>query len=144
MARRSRARTFQSVRKLIVLALAVGTLAGAGPALASPTVRLTILHYVHGCHVWDKTKSPAARLVVRPGTKVTLRSSCPMDFDFAQTSGPKLARGSGRLHAGMTWTILFAKRGVYRFRAVNVQSSEQQGLQTLGPDNGLRLTVVVR
>ena len=144
MARRSPARTVRSVRKLIVLALALGALAGSGPALASPTLRLTILHYVRGCHVWDKTKSPTARLVVDPGSRVTLRSSCPMDFDVVQTSGPKLTRATGRLHAGTTWTLVFAKRGVYKFRAVNVQSSEQQGLQTLGPDNGLALTVVVR
>jgi len=36
------------------------------------------------------------------------------------------------------------RKGVYRLKAVNVESSAQQGLQTLGPDNTLVLTVRVR
>ena len=39
---------------------------------------------------------------------------------------------------------MFRKAGVYRLTAKNVQSSAEVGLQTLGPDNTLTLTVVVR
>ena len=67
-----------------------------------------------------------------------------MDFDFSQTTGPKLALGDVRTHTGTVRTIVFKKAGVYKLRAKNVQSSEEQGLQTLGADNALTLTVVVK
>jgi hypothetical protein len=69
--------------------------------------------------------------------------SCPMSFDVRQTAGPKLVLGNPRFAAGTTRTIVFAKPGVYRLVAQNVETSEEMGLQTLGPDNVLRLTVRV-
>jgi hypothetical protein len=49
-----------------------------------------------------------------------------------------------RWQTGTSHTITFAKRGLYKLKAVNVQSSEEMNLQTLGPDNALVLTVRVR
>ena len=46
--------------------------------------------------------------------------------------------------AGTTRTIVFAKRGVYKLLARNIQSSDQLGLETLGDDNVLTLTIRVR
>jgi len=40
-------------------------------------------------------------------------------------------------------TLVFAKRGLYKLQATNVESSEQMGMTTLGPDNVLVLTVQV-
>ena len=131
--------------RLAVLFAVVAALL-AGPAAASPTVRLTIMHYVQGCHVWElagKTLGPATTLKVRPGTRVEFRSDCPMDFDFMQTSGPRLALGTARMYAGTSRTIVFARRGTYRLTVKNVQTSEERGLATLGADNGLTLTVRV-
>jgi len=133
------------VRRLVLLLL-VAAAVTAAPAAASPTVRLTILHYVRGCHVWQvggRTLGPATTLKLRPGTRVELRSSCPMDFDLTQLAGPRLALGGARLFAGTSRRIVFARRGVYRLTAKNVQSSEERGLVTLGPDNGLVLVVRV-
>ena len=118
--------------------------APVGSAAGSRTVRLAILHNVNGCHVWSSSHKPAARVVVRPGTRLVIRPSCPMDFDFRQVAGPKLALGGERVYAGTTRTLVFRKRGIYRLVAKNVQSSEEQGLETLGPDNRLTLTVVVK
>ena len=67
-----------------------------------------------------------------------------MDFSFTQTGGPKLDLGDSTTHAGTVRRIVFPRTGVYRLAVKNVQTSEQQGLQTLGPDNGLTLTVIVR
>lgn len=67
-----------------------------------------------------------------------------MDFDVVQLRGPALRLGPPRVHAGQTRFITFTRRGSYTLRAKNVQSSAQLGLQTLGPDNTLMLTVVVR
>jgi hypothetical protein len=118
-----------------------------GAMAASPTLRMDIVHVVRGCHVWSTAKGqagPAAKVTLKPGTRLQIRVSCPMDFDFRQIAGPKLFLGDPRTHTGTVRTIVFKKAGVYRLTATNVQSSTEMGLQTLDADNTLRLTVVVR
>jgi hypothetical protein len=125
-----------------LLVIAASLFAVAAP---SKTVRLAIVHAVHGCHVWQTSHSlgSAGVLKATAGTKVVLRVNCPMDFTLTQVRGPKLALGDPTMHTGTTRTIMFAKRGTYVIRAVNIQSSEAQGLQTLGPDSPLTLTLKV-
>ena len=136
-------------RVLIGLAVASATVAVAtgGAAAASSTVRLTIVHVVEGCHVWGDVNGqplgPSRTLKVKRGTAVSIRINCPMSFDFVQLAGPKLALGASLTHAGTVRTVVFAKRGVYKLQATNVESSEQMGMTTLGPDNTLVLTVRV-
>ena len=136
-------------RVLIGLAVAfaaVGVATG-GAAAASSTVRLTIVHVVQGCHVWGDVNGNALKasqtLKVKRGTKVAIRINCPMSFDFVQLAGPKLALGASLTQAGTVRTLVFAKRGVYKLQATNVESSEQMGMTTLGADNVLVLTVKV-
>jgi len=131
------------MNRLLVAACAGIVLAVAPAAAASPTVRLAILHTVRGCHVWSTTGKASATMTVKRGARVVIRASCPMDFDFLQTAGPKLALGDARTHAGTMRTIVFAKRGLYKLVVTNVQTPEEQGLQTLGPTNTLTLTVRV-
>src|SRR5512133_1899884 len=38
----------------------------------------------------------STRLVVKSGTRLVIRAGCPMDFDYVQKAGPKLALGSRR------------------------------------------------
>jgi hypothetical protein len=131
---------------LVLAAAAVGVPTGAA-AVASPTVRMTIVHFVQGCHVWGDVsgspQGPTRTLAVKHGTRVQIRVNCPMSFNFVQLAGPKVALGDPLSQPGTARTIVFAKKGVYKFKATNVQTSEEQGLQTLGPDNVLRLTVRV-
>jgi hypothetical protein len=111
------------------------------------TVSMSIVHVFRGCHVWmlgSRQLGPSAVVPVKPGTKLKLRVSCPMDFDLVQLAGPKLAFGGPRFYAGTTRVLTFRKVGVYRFAARNVQSSDEAGLETLGDDNALRLTIRVR
>jgi hypothetical protein len=133
-----------AMRRLVLVSVVAAALAAVPTTAASPTVRLAIIHWVSGCHVWSSTKKPTARIVVHRGTRLAIRVSCPMDFDFRQTAGPKLKFGPARVYSGTTRTVLFRARGVYRLVGKNVQSSEERGLGTLGADNMLRLTVVVR
>jgi hypothetical protein len=130
----------------VAAALTVAPVGGA--ALVSHTVRLAIVHVVQGCHVWGTVDSqplgPTRTIVVKRGTRLQIRVSCPMDFSFRQTAGPRLALGDPVTHTGTVRTIVFRKRGLYRLRAVSLQTSEEMGLQTLGPDNVLKLTVRVR
>jgi len=125
-----------------VLALVAAVFAVAAP---SKTVRLTIIHTVRGCHVWQSSHDlgPSGTVTLARGGKLVLRVSCPMNFTLTQTRGPKLVLGNPVMSTGTSRTITFAKRGVYVLRAVNVQSSADMGLQTLGPDNALTLTVRV-
>jgi hypothetical protein len=127
--------------------VALAAVPAGGAAIASPTIRMAIVHVVRGCHAWStatKIVGPSRTLTVARGTRLVVRANCPMDFVFAQTAGPKLNLGTGRTYAGTTRTIVFGKTGVYKLRAKNVQSSEEQGLVTLGPDHVLTLTVRVK
>lgn len=116
-------------------------------AVASPskTISLAIVHAVSGCHAWQSTQvhGPTGTLALHAGDKIVLRVNCPMDFTLTQIRGPKLALGDPTMHTGTTRKLVFVKRGTYVLRAVNLQTSEQAGLQTLGADNVLRLTVKV-
>jgi hypothetical protein len=136
-------------RILLGFALAVAAVAvptGAAAAV-SPTVRMTIVHVVQGCHSWGNDLSqplgPTRTLTVKRGTHLQIRMNCPMSFDFAQLSGPALALGAPRSYPGTVRTIVFARKGVYRLQATNVESSEQMGMTTIGADNVLVLTVRV-
>lgn len=128
--------------------VAGAALAAVPTAAALPTVRLTLIHVLHGCHIWgtvDGQPLGATRtLTIAHGTRLVVRVNCPMAFDVTQTAGPKLAGGLGRWETGTSHTLVFAKVGVYRLKAVNVQSSAELNLQTLGPDNTPRLVVRVR
>jgi hypothetical protein len=136
------------MRKLAICLVVGAALAVIPTAAASPTVRLTLIHVLRGCHVWgtaDSRPFGAAHAVqLKRGSRIEIRVSCPMAFDVTQVAGPKLRSGLGRWETGTTHALVFAKVGVYRFKAVNVQSSEEMNLQTLGPDNTPVLTVRVR
>ena len=125
-----------------LLALVSVVFAVAAP---SKTVQLAIVHTVSGCHIWQGTHShgPATVLKLKQGDKITVHVTCPMDFTLVQLKGPRLVLGDPTLHTGTQRTIRFAKRGVYILQATNIQSSADMGLQTLGPDSSLRLTVTV-
>jgi hypothetical protein len=108
---------------------------------------MSIVHVLRGCHVWAlgaKQLGATAIVTVKPGTKLKLRVNCPMDFDIAQVAGPRLALGDPRFYTGSTRVLTFKKVGVYRFVGKNVQTSDEVGLETLGDDNSLKLTIRVR
>jgi hypothetical protein len=128
-----------------VLVVVVIALASAAPGGAAQTVRLTIEHVVQNCHIWKsgtKALGPSTKLTLSRGARVVIRSDCPMDFDLAQTKGPKLALA--RLYAGQSKTLVFRATGTYRLTVTNVQTPEERGLTVLGQPNTLSLTVVVR
>ncbi len=134
--------------KLLLCVVLGAFLVAAPAAVASPTVRLTIIHVMRGCHVWgtvDSTPLGASRTIrVTRGTRLQIRDNCPMAFDVVQIAGRKLALGPSRWQPGTAHTLVFLNRGVFKLQAKNVQSSEEMGLATLGPDNTLVLTISVR
>ena len=102
-------------RLVVAFAAAVASLAApAGGAVASPTVRLAISHVVSHCHVWrtpTKLLGPSTKIAVTRGTRIVIRSDCPMDFDFVQMKGPRLSLGDPRTYAGASRTLMFRKAG---------------------------------
>lgn len=134
-------------RAALLTAAVLLTLVVPGTAAASPTLRLTIAHVVQHCHVWrtpTKLLGASTKLTVKPGTRLVIRADCPMDFDYKQTAGPRLALGNPRTFAGQSRVIAFRKRGVYQLQVRNVQTPEDRGLVTLGETNTLTLTVVAK
>jgi RND superfamily putative drug exporter len=134
-------------RGLVLTAAMSLVLAMPATTAASPTIRLAIAHVVEHCHVWRtsaRTLGATAKLTLKPGARVVIRADCPMDFDYVQTAGPRLALGDRRTFAGEARVIVFRKAGIYRLRVSNVQTPEDRGLVTLGETNTLTLTVVVR
>jgi hypothetical protein len=109
---------------------------------------LALIHAMRGCHVWGTVDSQplgaSHTVALKRGGRIEIRISCPMGFDVTQLAGPRLDLGGSRWETGTTHTLVFAKAGIYRVKAVNVESSADQGLQTLGPDNAPLLTVRVR
>jgi hypothetical protein len=131
----------------VSLVAAVAVACPAGAAAVSPTVRLAIAHVAQNCHVWrtsTKKLGASTKIKVTRGTRLIIRADCPMDFDFVQTRGPRLALGDPRTLAGTARVIVFRKPGLYRLTATNVQTPEERGLVTLGEPNALTLTVLVR
>ena len=101
-------------------------------------VVISLVHVMQGCHTWQlgngKTLPPTSTLTVRAGTRVRVEIRCPMDFVV-----------NGQLwHTGTAHTLSFPKKGVYVFTAVNVQTPEEVGLQTMGSTNVPKLIVRVR
>jgi hypothetical protein len=135
------------MRRLLLLVAVAAALALVPTAAASPTVRLTLIHVLRGCHVWGTADSQplgATRtLALKRGARLEIRINCPMSFTVTQTAGPALV-GLGEWASGTAHTLVFAKKGVYRLQAVDDMSSAEMGLQTLGPDNTPRLVVRVR
>lgn len=123
---------------LCAAALAVGQAGAARP----PTV-FEIKHFFRGCHVFTKTETPTLNLKLRRGDRIKLLDHDPMDFDLTQTTGPRVPLADPRLRRSETRLLVFRKPGLYRFVGRNVQTSEELGLETLGPDNTLRITVRV-
>jgi hypothetical protein len=125
-----------------LLALVATLVAVAAP---SKTVQLVIVHTVSGCHIWQSAHAhgPTTALRLKKSDRITLHVTCPMDFQLVQVKGLRLALGDATLHTGTQRTIVFSQRGVCVLRATNVQSPADMGVQTLGPDNSLRLTVTV-
>ena len=125
-----------------LLALAATTVAMVAPV---KTVQLSIIHTFRGCHIWQTSHDlgPKGVLTLQRGSRIVFRVNCPMDFRLVQVRGPAVALGDHVFHTGTQRTIAFPRRGTYVFTATNLQSSVDMGLQTLGADNTLRLTVRV-
>jgi hypothetical protein len=132
------------MRRIVgLLAICAATLVVVQSGAARPPAMLEIKHFFRGCHVFAKNEKPAVSLRLRKGDRIQLVDHDPMDFDIVQTAGPRVPLADPRLRRSEVRMLAFRKAGLYRFEAANVQTSEELGLQTLGPDNTLKIVVRV-
>lgn len=115
------------------------------PASVSGTTKLTIQHVQKGCHVWSDGSRQAAsmRLNLGRGARVRIFDQDIDPHGLVQVAGPRLLF-KGHMMMGQSQTITFARPGVYRLRNKVVEMGPMMKVETIGPDNTLRLTVSVR
>jgi plastocyanin len=129
-----------------------GAMANMGAAMGSggqtqtgaANAELTILHVQRGCHVWSdgKVQTPTLELNMQPGQMLQVLNQDVDMHRMVEMSGPAMMLG-GPMKTGQSESLTFAKPGTYTF---HTKSSEMMGMaevSTTGPDNNLKLTVVV-
>lgn len=148
-------------------ALATAALALSMSALAATPKNATLVvrHQVRGCHAWSLNGGPyIVRQSVRlaRGGSLTVTNNDLMAQELVKTSGDavtmRLVRQShmGTMpmgmamgkpgpypmsHMGATLRVTFSRAGRYHFKLVD--RGDYMEVKTKGPDNELKLTVVV-
>ena len=106
--------------------------------------KLTILHVQRGCHVWSDgtAQTPMLQLSMKTGQMLQILNQDVDMHRMVELAGPGMMLG-GPMKTGQSESLTFTKPGMYRF---DTKSSAMMGMPeaaTIGPDNTLRLTVVV-
>jgi hypothetical protein len=138
--------------------IALGGVVGAAtPALAASSSvprsgALVIHHQTRGCHAWAYDNGPfraAQSVSLARGGTLKITDTDVMSHTLIETSGPAAHMAGGEMgHMGMMglkgaiMTVSFPKAGTYHFRT-HAGEDYMSGVKTTGPDNVLKLTVVV-
>ncbi len=145
----------------LTTALATTRVAAASTPPRSATIQ--IRHQVHGCHAWSVNGGPyraTQSVTLRRGGSIRIVNDDVMPHHLLRVSGPGVRMHNGSSmpmhmgsydddhpghmdHMGATTTIGFPKAGVYRFKTV-AGEDYMSGIHTIGSDNQLRLTVIVK
>ena len=149
-------------RTLIPLLALAAVLVGVAPAAAKSGVAVTIRHQSKGCHSWSVNGGPykaSQTIHVKAGTLVTFTNDDVMSHRLIQLAGPRVAEHNLRAPAGAAGfgahakpglmervgagtRVVLAEKGVYRFTTKGGEDYFK-GVETVGEDNVLRLTIVV-
>ena len=137
---------------------ASGVAAAAVPAVAASRAiprsgALVIHHQLRGCHAWSYDNGPfraAQSVTIARGGSLTITDADVMSHTLIETSGPAVRMSGGAMgNMGMmgrksaVMKVSFTRAGTYRFRT-HAGEDYMSGVKTIGPDNVLKLTVVVR
>jgi len=129
--------------------MASGQMAGGTASSSAPSaVALTIQHVQTGCHVLavsGGTPGPDQTVQLASGGTVTITNSDVMPHTLKATGGPTAKVGGASMnHMNARSTVTFGKPGTYTFATkAGEDYPSAAGIQTIGPDNQLSLTVVV-
>jgi plastocyanin len=133
---------------LSLLAAAMLAFAAAASA-AAPNATVVIRHQQHGCHTWSINGGAwkaTQKLAVRRGATMTVIDNDVMPHQLVQKTGPAVRYTGRRLmgHMGASEKVTFLKAGTYSFLTrAGEDYPGMDGVQTIGEDNVLRLTVTV-
>jgi plastocyanin len=121
----------------------------AAPAAGASTAThatLMIRHQVHGCHAWSVDGSaykPLQVLALRHGGTLVVTDDDVMSHTLVETNGPSVRIAHPDMaRMGATVRITFTHPGTYRF-TTKPGEDYMKGVETIGADNVLRLTVNV-
>jgi hypothetical protein len=124
----------------------------AGVATAGPVVpasaSVTIVHVTKGCHTLAVNGaapgSPSATLHLQVGGALHVRDNDVMPQRLVQrAAGPRAQLASAAMgHMGARSTVTFPTAGTYSL-TTRPGEDYSAGIQTTGPDNTLRIKVVV-
>ena len=112
---------------------------------STATTKLVIQHVQKGCHVWrnGSIQSTSTSVSFKRGTRLQVVNQDIDPHRLVQLAGPNLALRE-HMMMGQTQLITFRQPGVYRFKNKVVEMGPEMSVETMGPDNTLRLTVSVR
>jgi plastocyanin len=141
----------------LFLTIAVAAVSvGVAFAHGASTVHVTIRHQLHGCHAWSVdggAYKASQRIAVAAGTKIQVTDDDVMPHKLYEVSGPRVAIRSLRApastapgqmsHMGASAETTLTKAGTYVF-GTKAGEDYMAGVKTIGEDNVLRLTVVVK
>ncbi|HEX4930939.1 MAG TPA: hypothetical protein VFV62_09530 [Gaiellaceae bacterium] len=128
------------------IAVATAALLGSNASgSATPTKSLTIIHVQKGCHVFSGPTGKAAKvtLSIARGGSVTIRNQDIDGHKLVQTRGSVKLRLRA-LKMNDRAVLTFKKVGVYTFTTKSFELEGMPEMETMGMDNILRLTVVVK
>jgi hypothetical protein len=123
----------------------------AGAATAGPVVpasaSVTIVHVTKGCHTLAVNGaapgSPSATLHLQVGGALHVRDNDVMPQRLVLAAGPRAQLATAAMsHMGARSTVTFPTAGTYSL-TTRPGEDYSAGVQTTGPDNTLRIKVVV-
>ncbi len=122
----------------------MGGMTGSATQTSAVADQLTIVHVQKGCHLWSNgtAQMTTMRLTMKPGQMLRIMNQ---DLDMhrvMQLSGPAMMLG-GAMKTGQTQSLSFTNPGTYKFDTKSLPMKGMPEAETIGPDNMLRLTVIV-
>ena len=108
---------------------------------------LTISHVTNGCHAFfiNGQSTASATVQIAQGGTMTITNNDVMPHLLKLTSGPNPKVSAPNMNRpGAASTVKFNRPGTYSFiTKAGEDYPSAAGIQTVGPDNQLKLTVVV-
>jgi plastocyanin len=135
---------------LLPLALAAVLGSTVAPAVAAPGhASVVIRHQVRGCHTWAVNGGvfkASQSITLKRGATLAVTDNDVMPHKLVLTSGPSLQLAHPLLgHMGASLTVTLTRPGVYYFTTkAGEDYPGMMAMKTVGEDNVLKLTVVVR
>ena len=133
---------------LAAFGFVVTALVFASFASAHAPQTIMIRHQMRHCHTWSFANGPSrASLKISVDQDATIRfvNNDMMPHRLVQVAGPKtIIMKPSMNHIGAVAVLMFPGKGVYTFRTKAGKDYGGMDMKTIGKDNVLRLTVVVK